>query len=132
MTALRASSDSHFLWPLPLFHPSNVLAHDKRCWNSGGSAPASIRIHLGNTPVHVTRIALQAEMVPAMGSVSHEIRLGDTQATLRGVYWYNGICTDGEWMEINLPHRMSCLLEVVTHSSPSWVAWRRIRVWRGV
>jgi hypothetical protein len=133
INALGASSASHYMWPLSLFHPSNVLVRDEEwCWNSGVFAPASILLHLGNTPIHVTRIAMQTEMVPEMGKVSHQIRLGDTRDTLQSACWYNGVCTNGEWTDIDLssdPHRMSRFLEVVTHNSPSWVAWRRIRVW---
>ena len=137
---LTATSRSHYLWPFPLFQASNVLeSNDSYYWNAGGFAPATIRIDIGSTAAYyVTRIVLEAVMVPAMGKVRHEIRLGLTQDTVHSVFWYTGVTVDGECLQIQLVkglddlRRRSKILEVVTHESPSWVAWRRIRVWRAV
>ncbi len=133
MTALKASSDSHHLWPFSRFCPSNVLTCGDYHWNAGTFAPASIVIDLGTLPVYVTQIALLAEMEPKTGKVCHQIRLGLTRDTLHSVCWYSGVSQHGEWLQLQLDaRRESRFVEVVTHESPSWVAWRRIRVWREI
>jgi hypothetical protein len=136
--ALTATSSAQYLWPLPLFHVSNVLECNGYYWNAGCHAPASIRIDLGSNPVYVTRIALEAVMLPAMGKVRHEIKAGLTANELHTVCWYNGVAVDGEWIHLHTGNsagdlrRRSRFLEVKTHESPSWVAWSRIRVWKAV
>ena len=122
-----------------MFQASNVLECSSDYWNAGSFAPAAIRIHLGSIPVYVTRVSLEAVMVPAVGKVRHEIRTGLTTDELHTACWYNGVAIDGESLQIQLSniaggdlrHR-SCFLEIKTHESPSWVAWRRIRVWKAV
>lgn len=138
-TALTATSSTHYLWPLSLFQPSNVLDSNDYYWNAGSFAPAAIQIHLGSVPVYVTRVSLEAVMVPAMGKVRHEIRTGLTAGELRTACWYNGVTIDGEWLHLQLSNTAggdlrsrSCFLEIRTHESPGWVAWRRVRVWRAV
>jgi hypothetical protein len=136
-TSLTATSRSQYLWPLPIFHPSNVLSPSDYNWNSGTYAPASIVIDLGSPPVYITRIALLTEMLPAVGKVSHQIRIGTNSDTLHSVCWYNGVSFHGEWTQIQLIEtgglqRKSRFVEIITHKSPSWVAWRRIRVWKAV
>jgi hypothetical protein len=136
-TSLTATSSSQYLWPLSRFHPSNVLSSSDYSWNSGTYAPASIVIDLGNPPVCITRIALLTEMLPAIGKVSHQIRLGTTSDTVHSVYWHNGVTFHGEWTHFHLTEtggmqRKSRFVEIITHKSPSWVAWRRIRVWKAV
>ena len=131
------SAASHHLWPLTLFHPSHVLFDSEFYWNAGAFAPASILLELSNSPVYVTRISLVPVMLPAMGKVRHEIRLGLDPQTLRNACWYNGVCVDGGWIHIQLEEngelrRRSRYLEVMTHESPSWVAWRRIKVWKAI
>ncbi len=136
-TSLTATSSSQYLWPLSIFHPSNVLSPSDYSWNSGTYAPASIVIDLGNPPVFITRIALLTDMLPAVGKVSHQIRLGTTSDTLHSVYWHNGVTFHGEWTQFHLIEtgglrRKIRFVEIITHKSPSWVAWRRIRVWKAV
>jgi hypothetical protein len=77
-SSLTASSDAYYLWPFTIFHPSNITAANDLYWNSGSFAPASIRLDLGSAPIYVTRIALEAVMLPAMGRVRHEVRTGLT------------------------------------------------------
>ena len=134
---LKASSNTYYLWPFPLFHPSNVLSNNDYPWNSGSYAPASIVLDLGPSPVYITRIALLTEMLPAMGKVRHQIRVGITPDALHSVCWFNGVSLHGEWTQIQLAEegelrRKSRYIQIITHESPSWVAWRRIRVWKAV
>jgi hypothetical protein len=138
-TMLTATSKSHYLWPLSLFEASNVLEPSEYYyWNAGRFAPATLRIDIANTAVYVTRIELEAVMVPAMGKVRHEIRLGRTQDTMHTAYWFTGVTIDGECVQIQLVNgtddlrSRSNILEIITHESPSWIAWRRIRVWKAV
>ena len=137
-SSLTASSDAYYLWPFTIFHPSNITASSDLYWNSGSFAPASIRLDLGSAPIYVTRIALEAVMLPAMGRVRHEVRTGLTLDGLHSACWYTGVAVDGEWMHFQLTEEGGGLrrrvryLEIKTHESPSWVAWRGIRVWKAV
>lgn len=135
---LTATSKSHYLWPFSFFQASNVLEPNDYYWNAGGFSPATIHIDIGGggAAAYITRIVLEAVMVPVMGKVRHEVRLGLTPDTMHTVYWYTGVTVDGECLTIQLVNstddlrRRSKILEIITHESPSWVAWRRIRVWK--
>jgi hypothetical protein len=132
---LAASSPTYYLWPFPLFHPCNVLSKTDCHWNSGSYAPAFILLDLGTEPICITRIELLTEMLPATGRVQHQIRIGLTPDTLHNVCVYSGVVNHSEWIQIQLgmhgyTRRRSRYIEIRTHESPSWVAWRRIRVWK--
>jgi hypothetical protein len=146
---LTASSDTRLLWPLTLFHAANVLDRSDGCWwNSGTFPPATLRLQLHGGPASLTRMALQVEMLPATARVRHEIRVGLSADTMRTACWFEGVVSSREWIRVSLDcalqgvgdagdtealelrRRRVRFIEVVTHESPSYVAWRRIRVWQ--
>ncbi len=136
-STLSASASSHYLWPFSIYCASHVLTFDKNYWNSGTFAPASITIDIGTMPVYVTRVALLTVMEPKTGKVRHQIRVGSTLEDMHSVCWYNGVIGDDEWMQVQLsdgnnnnPRRKSRFVQILTHESPSFVAWRRIRLWK--
>jgi hypothetical protein len=138
-TSLTATSDTRLLWPLPVFQASHVLLHNDDCvWNAGTFPPATLRLELRGTPARLTRMALQTEMEPATARVRHEIRIGPSLDAMRTASWFDGTVSTKSWIEIELDGcedeerrpRPVRFIEIVTHDSPSYVAWRRIRVWK--
>jgi hypothetical protein len=140
-----------------MFHAANVLdRREDRWWNSGSFPPATLRLQLYGPPASLTRIALQAEMHPTMARVKHEIRVGLSPDTMRTACWFEGIVSNREWIRFSLrsdagtahqplllplgdaEHKDSSgeqrrrvrLIEITTHESPSYVSWRRVRIWK--
>ena len=119
--SLTAWSESQLMWPLAQYHMCNVLDDADTIWNSGRYAPASIRVKLTDGPQHVTSVKLQVEMSPLRAQVHHEIRAADVVVCVKGPVAH------GAWIHVDL----NCdtqLIEIVTIASPSFVAWKRIRV----
>jgi hypothetical protein len=155
--SLTAASDTRLLWPFSMFHAANVLdRREDRWWNSGSFPPATLRLQLYGPPASLTRIALQAEMHPTMARVKHEIRVGLSPDTMRTACWFEGVVSNREWIRFSLrsdagtahqplllplgdaEHKDSSgeqrrrvrLIEITTHESPSYVSWRRVRIWK--
>jgi hypothetical protein len=128
INALTAWSDSRFMWPLARYHACNVLDPGDSIWNSGKFAPASIRVKLTDGPRHVTRVELQAEMNPLRALVHHEIRAGLTPGTMRVVGCIKGPVSHGAWIRVAVNDEVQ-YVEIATVESPSFVAWKRIRVY---
>jgi len=119
--SLTAWSESRMMWPLVRFDACNVLEEGDSIWNSGKFAPASIRLKFTGGMQRVTRVELQAEMSPLRAVVHHEIRAADVVVCVKGPVAH------GAWIHVDL----NCdtqLIEIVTIASPSFVAWKRIRV----
>ena len=96
-----------------------VLEPDDGCWNSGGFAPAWIRLDAG-AGVEFTGVLLLPEL--SLDSVIHlKLRVDD-----RLVCEWRGMAHSGRWLRIDF-HGRGRVLEVLTLESASWVAWRRIR-----
>lgn len=155
-SSLTATSDTRLLWPLALFHAAHVLDRsDASCWwNSGVFPPATLRLQLlHGAPASLTRMALQTELMPAtatLARVRHEIRVGLSPDAMRSAGWFEGVVSTKEWIDIpldcgelqlldgdNTPadtpehqRRRARFIEIVTHESPSYVAWRRVRIWK--
>ena len=125
--SLTAWSESRFMWPLVRYHACNVLDPGDSVWNSGKFAPTSIRVKLTDGPLHVTRVELQAEMNPTRAIVHHEIRAGISPGTMRVVGCIKGFVSHGAWIRVAVNDDVQ-FLEIATVESPSFVAWKRIRV----
>jgi hypothetical protein len=126
--SLTAWSESQLMWPLAKYHMCNVLDDADTIWNSGKYAPASIRIKLTDGPQHVTSLLLQAEMSPVQARVHHEIRAGPTPEQMRVVAKINCPVFHGEWINVAVNGDDVQFVEIKTISSPSYVAWKRIKV----
>ena len=125
--SLTACSTSHLMWPLVRYHACNVLDAGESIWNSGKFAPASIRIKLTDGPMYVTRLELQVEMSPTRANVHHEIHAGISAGTMRVIGCVKGLVSHGSWIHVAVKDEVECL-EINTLDSPSFVAWRCIRV----
>jgi hypothetical protein len=106
----------------------NVLDDADTIWNSGRYAPASIRVKLTDGPQHVTSVKLQVEMSPLRAQVHHEIRAGLTADSMRVVGRIKGSVSHGAWVHVAVNDHAQ-FIEIKTVSSPSYVAWKRIKVY---
>jgi hypothetical protein len=89
-------------------------------WNAGAPAPQAIRLDLGGS-TRITRVELVVEQVPD-GYTSHTLHLGPIP-----IASFQGNTHDGQVLTWSGEMDASSVL-VVTDTSPSWVAWREIRV----
>ena len=97
-------------------------------WNSGNYAVQWFMINL-NSFYQVDSLELVVAQAPA-GETSHEIWLGDISGTLEKYYVFNQIDTaDGKTLDLAIePAKIIDRVLIRTVSSPSWVAWRDVRV----
>jgi hypothetical protein len=128
ITSLIAWSDSRFMWPLARYHACNVLDPGDSIWNSGKFAPASIQVKLTDRPQHVSRVELQVEMSPLRACVHHQILAGLTPSSMHVVGCIKGIISHGQWIHVAVNNKVQ-FLEIATLQSPSFVAWKRLRVY---
>jgi hypothetical protein len=127
--SLTAWSESQLMWPLAQYHMCNVLDDADTIWNSGRYAPASIRIRLTDGPQHVTSVKLQVEMSPIRASVHHQISVGPTVDSMRIVGCIKCSVSHGDWLKVAVNQNDVQFIEIKTVSSPSYVAWKRIKVY---
>jgi len=127
--SLTASSDSQLMWPLVKYHMCNVLHDADTIWNSGRYAPASIRIKLTDGPQRVTSVKLQAEMSPLKAMVHHEISVGSTIDNMHVVGCIKRFVSHGAWFHLAVNDDNVQFIEIKTIASPSYVAWKRIKVY---
>jgi hypothetical protein len=130
VVAVSASSDH--AWPASwIASPLNVLDQDPAyIWNSYAMAPGWIRLDLGQ-PRTVRRLELLPSMAPYSGLAEHRIRLGTTEGKLRTASVLYRECRDREWIVHTLEQGIdnkARFVEILTTTSPSWVAWVRIRI----
>ncbi len=100
-------------------------------WNSGGGASQWIDIDVGYDRV-VSKIQLLTAQYP-FGVTQHNI-YGRTNAG-QWVYFgmLNGYTTDSQWLTFNINQSTPIrYIVVMTSASPSWVAWREIKVFDGL
>jgi len=127
--ALTAWSDSQLMWPLVKYHMCNVLDDADMIWNSGQYAPASIRIKLTDGPQRVAFVKLQVEMSPVKAAVHHEVHAGPSTDSMRAVARVKCVVCHGEWLTVAVNEDNVQFIEIKTIFSPSYVAWRRIKVY---
>ena len=127
--ALTAWSDSQLMWPLVKYHMCNVLDDGDAIWNAGRYAPASIRIKLTDGPQHVAFVKLQVEMSPVKAAVHHDVLAGPSADSMRAVARVKCVVCHGEWLSVAVNEDNVQFIEIKTISSPSYVAWRRIKVY---
>ena len=128
LDGITATSDTRYLWPFDTYQASNVLC-ERYVWNSGRYAPVTIRLKLSEPVSRLTRMALHVEMYPQRGFVQHEIRVGPSPGAMRTASEFHGTSAHGDWIKVHMDESDVQFIEVTTHASPSFVAWRRIRLW---
>lgn len=79
----------------------------------------------------VSRIRLQVSQTPD-GQTSHTLLAGSQVDELKEVRALNGFTKNNEWINLtfNPPLRNVRFLHLNTLSSPSWIAWFKILVYR--
>lgn len=105
-------------------------------WVSGKFPKQWIQLDFGR-PVAISQIRLLTSQNPP-GETTHTISVGDDPSHLRVVRKFSGPTSDNQWLEHSgdglhgdrLGHAR--YVRVTTTKSPSWVAWREIRVYQGV
>ena len=97
-------------------------------WNSTRFAPQWFMINLDSF-FQVDRIELVVAQAPA-SETSHEIWLGNLSGTLEKYHQFIDVHTaDGDTLVVTLePSRIIDRVLISTVSSPSWIAWREVRV----
>ena len=125
-SSVTASSDSFWWWPTFTPAYNAITSNEDEVWNAGRFAPASIRFSF-DTTVRCSRIDLLPHMEPRTGEVEHEFHLMNFASSIKGT------ATDNEWIHAvfkNTEELQTKSIEIKTVSSPSWVAWRRVRFWK--
>jgi len=97
-------------------------------WTAGRPAPQWYSVSFDELYV-VDKLELETAQSPA-GPTTHEIWLGNGSST-RTMYWRfdNQHSEDGQTLEVPIvPPRSISEVQILTLDSPSWVAWREVRV----
>jgi len=114
---------------MPDSPPSNVLDGNlETIWNSGAGPEQWIQIDLGN-PTTVSAIRLIVSQFPA-GETIHQVWGGPDAANLKLVHQFNSFSKDPDVLEFKPTTPLSNIrfIKIVTTQSPSWAAWREIKI----
>ena len=97
-------------------------------WNSANYAVQWFMINL-NSFYQVDTVELVVAQAPA-SETTHEVWLGDISGTLERYYVFKNVHTaDGQTLDLRIePGEIIDRVLIRTVSSPSWVAWREVRV----
>jgi hypothetical protein len=96
-------------------------------WNSGGVAPASVIVDMGQH-MDLSRVELLTSQSPD-GVTEHQISVSDDLVLWTSASSVTQDTTDDEWLSV--PINMSArYIAISTVLSPSWVAWRELRVFQ--
>ena len=97
-------------------------------WNSGDYPDQWLQLDFGG-PKSISYIKLYVSQYPT-GDTVHQIWGGDAEEDLRLIFEFTGRTSDKQELEF-IPQEAIVgirLLRIITTKSPSWVAWREIRV----
>ncbi|WNG16110.1 discoidin domain-containing protein [Cystobacter fuscus] len=99
-------------------------------WNAGAGPSRWIELDLGGTTV-VKKLRLLTSQSPA-GQTTHRIYVGNTPAPASLVSTLNDVTSDNVWLEVDLLGRgiSGRYIRIETVTSPGWVAWRELEVYR--
>ncbi|MDH4176863.1 MAG: discoidin domain-containing protein [Thermoleophilia bacterium] len=114
---------------VPSSPPEHAVDGDaESIWTAGEDAPQWIEIDLGS-PSSVTKIALSVSQYPE-GQTRHRVLGRAPGGDDILLHEFSGQTKDPEWLEFSPPQPWTNVrhIRVETVSSPSWVAWREIRV----
>ena len=97
-------------------------------WSAGAGADQWLEVTLDNFYL-VDRIELLVAQTPP-GQTSHQIWVGEASGKLTKVHHYFDISTsDGQTLELSIdPPLILDRVLIQTTKSPSWIAWREVRV----
>jgi hypothetical protein len=110
--------------------PELAIDGDPRtAWNAGEYAPQWIEVDLGS-PRSIEGISLLTAQSPK-GETTHRVLAKAAPGEpYRVLHTFTGVTTDGQWLSYSpsTPWQGVRFLRVETIESPSWVAWREIRI----
>jgi len=118
------------------YNPTNVLTSNiHETWNARCFAPASIVLDLKKKR-KIVSIDLMPDMLPETGVVKHVIVFRDTTSANEqcSYFQYHGTASNCHWIHVDTtPHSSDTIcyynrIEIITTLSPSWVAWRQIKI----
>jgi hypothetical protein len=97
-------------------------------WSSGAHPPQWIEVDFGR-PVDVASLELVVSQFPA-GLTVHRLIGRAEDGTETQLHEFRGPTTDGQILSVApfQPYRDVRVLRIETVESPSWVAWREIRI----
>lgn len=97
-------------------------------WIAGSGPPQWIEIDLQGT-FRISEIRLLVAQYPA-GSTVHRIQVRSANGSYMTVHEFSGTTNDGDWLIFtpDAPLENVRTVRIETVSSPSWAAWREIRV----
>lgn len=116
------------------FHPGNEpeLAFNNeiydRGWNAEGWAPQWIEVDLGS-PKQISGIKMYSLQTPN-GGTKHLVYMGDSNKNYQLVTIFESYTLDYELFLEFFPQGIENIryVKIVTEKSPSWVAWREIKI----
>jgi hypothetical protein len=115
---------------LPEEPPTHAVDdNDATQWGAGADAPQWIEIDLAGT-YHITEIRLLVAQWPE-GETLHRIQIRPSSADeYATVHEFAGTTADNDWLVFapDVPLEDVGYVRILTVSSPSWVAWKEIRV----
>ncbi len=103
-----------------------------RCtsWNSGGYAPATLTLDFGET-VPMRGVTLVPEMSPTTAGVGHVVEVSDNGSAWRVAHTVSQTMSSGQVYPFAFSQPQSArFLRVRSTSSPSWIAWVEVAVYR--
>ena len=111
--------------------PDAIDGDPESVWSSRLYPVQSIQVILGRFYL-VDRIEMVVAQTPA-GETSHEIWIGEASGTLTKLHEYVDVPTsDGQTLILPVdPPLVLDRVKILTTKSPSWVAWREVRVFGG-
>jgi hypothetical protein len=93
-----------------------------------GSFPQQwIQLDLGQIST-LSEVRLLVAQLPA-GQTTHQVYGGATPDTLSLLGTFDGTTDSGQWLEMNTSLAGIRYLNVITTSSPAWVAWSEVEVY---
>jgi hypothetical protein len=106
--------------------PSQLL--NKGLWNACNFASPSQWVEYDfGTAVTVDTLKLVVEQTPS-GDTVHHVKGGDSPTALNQLTSVTGHTVNGQKLKVNLNSPKIRYLRIETVQSPSWVAWREIKI----
>ena len=97
-------------------------------WNAGDRAPQWILIDLG-APTSISDILLNPNQTPD-GPSTHRLYGGPTPDNLKLLGTLDGNTQNNQWIEHKVAANDIRYLKIETVTSPSWVSWREIEIYK--
>lgn len=111
-------------------NPGKVIDGDTvTLWNSGSSAEQWIEIDLEGY-YNIKKIKLLVDQYPD-GYTEHEIFAGQNSNPKTLIKTFSGNTIMNQWLEHSFPSSINQIrfIRIVTKQSPSWVAWKEIKIY---